>query len=74
MGNELERAEEEFETAKEQILDELKEHFRPEFLNRIDKVVVFHALTNKNIKEIVQLGVQMLQRSFEKETSGLGCH
>lgn len=67
MGNELERAEEEFETAKEQILDELKEHFRPEFLNRIDKVVVFHALTNKNIKEIVQLQLNYFKDRLKKK-------
>lgn len=50
-----------FNAKKEQILKELKDHFRPEFLNRIDKIVVFHPLTHGNIKEIVKLHLAKLQ-------------
>jgi len=60
--NELEKAEEDFEVMKEEILKELKNHFKPEFLNRVDKVVVFHALTNENIKEIVKLNLSYLEK------------
>ncbi|MBU1152274.1 ATP-dependent Clp protease ATP-binding subunit, partial [Patescibacteria group bacterium] len=59
--NEAQKAEQDFEAMKDEILLELKDHFRPEFLNRVDKVVVFHALTNKNIKEIVKLHLGYLQ-------------
>jgi len=58
---ELGRAERDFEAMRTDILKDLKDHFRPEFLNRVDKVVVFHALTNANIKEIVKLHLNYLQ-------------
>ncbi len=40
---------------KDKVLDELKRTFRPEFLNRVDEVIVFHALTKAEIKQIVDL-------------------
>ena len=47
--------EESYERMKEKLLGELKKSFRPEFLNRIDGVVVFHALTKDHIRKIVDL-------------------
>jgi len=44
-----------YERMKEKVLGELKKTFRPEFLNRIDGVVVFHALTREHIRQIVDL-------------------
>jgi ATP-dependent Clp protease ATP-binding subunit ClpC len=44
-----------YERMKEKLLDELKKSFRPEFLNRIDGVVVFHSLTKEDIRKIVDL-------------------
>ena len=41
--------------AKKKVMTQLQEHFRPEFLNRIDEVIFFHALDQDNIGEIVQL-------------------
>jgi ATP-dependent Clp protease ATP-binding subunit ClpC len=46
---------ESYERMKEKLLGELKKTFRPEFLNRIDGVVVFHALTKEHIRKIVDL-------------------
>ncbi len=40
---------------KQQVNEELKQHFRPEFLNRIDEVIVFHQLTREQVKSIVDL-------------------
>lgn len=54
-GDKLKKAEEEFEDRKKQVLKEMKDHFRPEFLNRIDKVIVFTPLTSENIEEVVKL-------------------
>lgn len=54
-GDSLKKAEEEFEDRKKQVLKELKNHFRPEFLNRIDKTIVFRPLTSENIEEVVKL-------------------
>ncbi|MBN1139708.1 MAG: ATP-dependent Clp protease ATP-binding subunit [Anaerolineae bacterium] len=42
---------------KEKVLDELKNSFRPEFLNRVDGIIAFHALNREQIKEIVDLEV-----------------
>jgi len=44
-----------YEKMKEKLLGELKKTFRPEFLNRVDGVVVFHALTKEHIRKIVDL-------------------
>jgi ATP-dependent Clp protease ATP-binding subunit ClpC len=44
-----------YEKMKKQVDEELKKHFRPEFLNRIDDTIVFHPLTHAEIKEIVDL-------------------
>lgn len=60
--NERKRAEDEYQEMKSVILEDLKNHFRPEFLNRVDKVVVFNALTHGDIKEIVKLHLVRLQK------------
>ncbi|HBI26396.1 MAG TPA: ATP-dependent Clp protease ATP-binding subunit ClpC, partial [Peptococcaceae bacterium] len=44
-----------YESMKEQVMDELRRTFRPEFLNRVDDVIVFHALQEEHMKEIVEL-------------------
>ena len=50
-----------YEKIKSTVLEELKTHFVPEFLNRIDQTVVFHPLTKVNISAIVKLELQKLQ-------------
>ena len=45
---------------------EVKQHFRPEFLNRIDEAVVFHALDAKNIEAIAKIQLQVLESRLEK--------
>lgn len=59
--DEATKAEKDFESIRKEILKDLGDHFRPEFLNRIDKVVVFKALTNTDIKDIVKLHLDRLQ-------------
>ncbi len=44
-----------YEKMKQKLTDDLKRHFRPEFLNRIDEVIVFHRLTEDEVKQIVDL-------------------
>src|SRR5579871_2144596 len=46
------------------IMGELKKVFRPEFLNRIDEVIVFHKLTKDEIKEIVELLLRRIRESM----------
>jgi ATP-dependent Clp protease ATP-binding subunit ClpC len=59
-----------YEKMKDQVHDELKRHFRPEFLNRIDDIIVFHQLSTAEITEIVDLLIKRLQTQLEGQ--GLG--
>ncbi|MBE3552660.1 MAG: ATP-dependent Clp protease ATP-binding subunit, partial [Kyrpidia tusciae] len=58
------RSEEEdaYKDMKNKVMEELKRQFRPEFLNRIDEVIVFHALTQQDIMRIVDLMVDDLRK------------
>ena len=56
-----------YEAVKEVVWDELKSHFRPEFLNRIDEVVVFHGLQNQHIEKIAAIQIQRLAARMEKQ-------
>ena len=51
---------------KETILDELKRTFRPEFLNRIDEVIVFHSLKEEDVKKIVKIMIKDLEKRMKK--------
>lgn len=51
---------------KEAVWEELKNHFRPEFLNRIDETVVFHALDAKNIESIARIQLRILEQRLAK--------
>ncbi|MDA0841020.1 MAG: ATP-dependent Clp protease ATP-binding subunit, partial [Planctomycetota bacterium] len=44
-----------FDAMKTRLMDEVENHFRPEFLNRLDEVIVFHPLTRENLKQIVDI-------------------
>lgn len=61
------RAERDYETMKTMVLGELKDHFRPEFLNRLDHVIVFQPLDRDAIKQIVKLQVGDLERRLQKK-------
>lgn len=43
-------------------MEELKKHFRPEFLNRIDDTIVFHALTEKDLGQIIEIQMDRLRK------------
>ncbi|MBD3892519.1 ATP-dependent chaperone ClpB [Hydrogenophaga sp.] len=55
-----------YEEIKEAVWAELKEHFRPEFLNRIDETVVFHALDAQHIGAIAAIQLKVLQARLQK--------
>ena len=55
-----------YEEMKEAVWDELKNHFRPEFLNRIDETVVFHGLDAKNIEAIAKIQLKTLMERLTK--------
>jgi len=56
-----------YEQMKEKLLGELKKTFRPEFLNRIDGVVVFHALTKEHIRKIVDLMLSTVAKQLAEK-------
>ncbi|MEY4314028.1 MAG: ATP-dependent Clp protease ATP-binding subunit [Actinobacteria bacterium] len=60
-----------YERMKAKVSDELKTHFRPEFLNRIDDIVVFHQLTEKEIVQIVDLMVAQLDERLRAKDMGI---
>ncbi len=55
------QGEEGFNDAKQRVIDELKKHFRPEFLNRVDDIVVFHPLGDEQLTHIVDLRLKDLE-------------
>ena len=56
------QAETDYETMKSKVMDNLKKAFRPEFLNRIDDIVVFHPLTDNELKQIVGIMMKDLKK------------
>ena len=57
-----------YETAKTKVMEELKNHFRPEFLNRLDDIIVFDILSKEAVGEIVKIQVDIVkERLAEKE-------
>jgi ATP-dependent Clp protease ATP-binding subunit ClpC len=60
-----------YERMKNKVNDELKQHFRPEFLNRVDDIVVFHQLTEDEIVTIVDLMVAKLDSRLRDKDMGI---
>jgi ATP-dependent Clp protease ATP-binding subunit ClpB len=54
-----------YEGMKDTVLEEMRNHFRPEFLNRVDEVIVFHALSEDHLKKIADIQLEQLQRRLE---------
>ena len=51
----------EYERMKDAVLDEMRQNFRPEFLNRVDEIIVFHALSEQHLKKIVDIQLSGLR-------------
>ena len=60
-----------YERMKAKVQDELKSHFRPEFLNRIDDIIVFHQLTETEIIQIVDLMIANLENRLKTKEMGI---
>src|SRR5205085_9314049 len=60
-----------YERMKEKVNDALKQHFRPEFLNRIDETIVFHELSRDEVIAIVDLLIARTQKQLEGQGIGL---
>jgi ATP-dependent Clp protease ATP-binding subunit ClpB len=60
-----------YERMKAAVLEELRRHFRPEFLNRVDEIVVFHGLGEEHLKRIVDIQLERLRKRLEERHIGL---
>ncbi|MEE8442766.1 MAG: AAA family ATPase, partial [Dehalococcoidia bacterium] len=73
-GEETKTSEESYQRMKEQVLEEVKKFFKPEFLNRIDATIVFHTLNQEHILQIVDLMLrdvakQLLEKAVSMEVT-----
>ena len=57
----------EYEEIKKEVIKELKRELRPEFINRIDEIIVFHKLNDENIKHIAKIMMKQVQERLEKQ-------
>jgi len=55
-----------YDRMKSAVLDEMRKHFRPEFLNRVDEIIVFHALSEEHLKKIVDIQLARLRERLEE--------
>ncbi len=62
-----EDAQKEYENTKKDVMDELKREFRPEFINRIDEIIVFHKLDNDEIKQIIELMLKQIENRLKEQ-------
>ena len=57
----------EYETIKKDVMGELKKQFRPEFINRIDEIIVFHKLNNEDIRKIMDIMLNQLKNRLTEQ-------
>jgi ATP-dependent Clp protease ATP-binding subunit ClpB len=55
------------ERMREEVMEIVRKHFRPEFLNRVDDIVIFHPLTEKDIQKIVEIQLGILQKLLDQK-------
>lgn len=67
----MEMAGESHEQIKEVVMRDVREHFRPEFVNRIDEIVVFNALSAENVRAIAKIQLKQLAARMAAQTIGL---
>ena len=65
--DETEESTKEYEETKKDVMQELKRQFRPEFINRIDEIIVFHKLTNSEINQIIDIMLDEVVKRLEMQ-------
>lgn len=65
-SNNQENVNSEYETIKKEVMNELKHQFRPEFINRIDEIIVFRKLTKDELKDIIKIMLVETQKRLEE--------
>lgn len=71
VGFNIQDGEQDYKDMKGKVMEELKKAFRPEFLNRIDEIIVFHALEKKQLEEIVTLMANQLVNRLKEQHMSL---
>lgn len=67
LGFSTETEGQEYKDMKDRVMSELKNSFRPEFLNRIDEIVVFHSLEKKHVREIITMMADQLKQRLSEQ-------
>ncbi|KYG33962.1 ATP-dependent protease ATP-binding subunit ClpC [Alkalihalobacillus trypoxylicola] len=67
LGFAIESEDQEYKGMKDKVMGELKRSFRPEFLNRIDEIIVFHSLEKKHVREITTLMAEQLKTRLSEQ-------
>ena len=66
-GNDENQEQKEYEATKKEVMSELKKGFRPEFINRIDEIIVFHKLTEEELNKIVDIMLEQIRRRISEK-------
>ncbi len=66
-GDGKQEQEKEYETIKKDVMAELKKQFRPEFINRIDDIIVFHKLTDEDIGKIIEIMLKQVKTRLSEQ-------
>ncbi|MCM8749179.1 ATP-dependent Clp protease ATP-binding subunit [Thermomicrobiaceae bacterium CFH 74404] len=69
--NQEKRLQHEYQAMKDKVLGQLKQTFRPEFLNRIDAVIVFHPLSPEHVRQIVSLELKRVRKQLAEQQISL---
>ena len=65
--NTEESKQKEYENTKKDVMSELKKQFRPEFINRIDEIIIFHKLGEEDIKQIIDIMLKQVQERLKDQ-------
>lgn len=66
-GNKENNVEKDYETIKKEVMGELKKEFRPEFINRIDEIIVFHKLNDDEISKIIDIMLEEVKKRLNNQ-------
>ncbi len=66
-GNKQENSKQEYENIKKEVMGELKKQFRPELINRIDDIIVFHKLENEDIRKIIDIMISQVTKRLDAQ-------
>ena len=70
-NNQKEETQKEYEAIKKDVMGELKKEFRPEFINRIDEIIVFHKLDEEDIKQIIDIMLSQVTKRLQEQNMEL---